>query len=159
MGRTSLSVSYNLGRTWSEPVRFPEPQYPDDEIKVQAEPPKVLRPGKNLLKLADGTVIDLSELQYMTFNRVKIRDGSTLIGYSGNYQWNGSDCEEVTFFRATDLGQRGEFLGRLREYPPHSISEPAILRLPDGRLCAFIRERRMDHFPAIKAFSSNEGKT
>ena len=150
MGRVSLGVSYDLGHTWSEPIPFPE--YPDGQATV-------MRPGENLQKLADGTVIDLAKLQPMTSARVRIRDGSTLIGYSGTFQVDGADCEEVTFFRATDLGERGESRGHLRAYPPHSLSEPAILRLPDGRLCAFIRESRMDHFPAVKAFSSDEGKT
>ena len=148
MGRVSICVSYDLGRIWSEPTRFPYTEGLD-----------ALRTGEHIHELSDGTVVDYANLQWTDFGRIKLRDHSTLIGYSETFKWNGLDCEEVTFYRATDLGARGESLGHLRAYPPHSISEPAFLRLPDGRLCAFIRESRMDHFPAIKAFSSDEGKT
>jgi len=148
MGRVSICVSYDLGRTWEEPTRFPYTAGLD-----------ALRPGEHLQELSDGTVIDHAKLQWTDFARIKLRDNSTLIGYSENFKWNNLDCESVTFYRANDLGARGKSLGHLRAYPPHSISEPAFIRLPDGRLCAFIRESRVDHFPAVKAFSSDEGKT
>ena len=158
MGRCSICVSYDLGRTWSEPARFPYTKGLD-----------AVRPGEHIQKLSDGTVIDYANLQWTDFGRIRLRDGSTLIGYSEPFKWNGLDSESITFYRATEvtdgdkygsaLGARGESRGHLRAYPPHSICEPAFLRLPDGRLFLFGREARMDHFPAIKAFSSDEGKT
>ena len=46
MGRCSICVSYDLGRTWSEPARFPYTKGLD-----------AVRPGEHVQELSDGTVI------------------------------------------------------------------------------------------------------
>ncbi len=81
--------------------------------------------------------------------------------------YKGTEGCRLEFFRSTDRGQTWEFLSYLQPYPPpegakrsfHSISEPSILVLPDGRLLLYARENRHDGFPGIKAYSKDNCKT
>ena len=92
----------------------------------------------------------------------ELPDGSWLIvgsWYPGMKPWEGTQGEQLEFYRSTDRGKSWEFWSCLQPYPPHSVSEATVLVLGDGRLMLYCRENRGGAFPAIKAFSRDGGKT
>ena len=62
-------------------------------------------------------------------------------------------------WKSTDRGKTWELLANIKGWPPHHMDEPSLMLLTDGRLMLVTREWRDDHMPAMKAFSSDGGKT
>jgi len=89
-------------------------------------------------------------------------DGSWLITgshYPGGNALRGSEGEFLEFYNSADRGKTWKFFSRLQSFPPHSICEPTILDLPDGRLVLYARNEAPNISPAVKAFSADGGKT
>jgi len=179
-GGLSVAHSYDLGHTWSEPTVV---------STLAADCPRVqrLKDGR-LLLLTELFGDDLPVVMWdstdggntwtnerwlrpaqvggergVVPSRVlELSDDSWLIvtsSYPGGDAWTGTEGEQLEFYRSPDQGQTWEFVSKLQPYPPHSISEATVLVLPDDRLLLYSRGNRGDAFPAIKAFSSDNGKT
>ncbi len=174
-GGLSVAHSYDLGRTWTEPV------------VVYAERVNCPR----IQRLKDGTLLLLTDLAkspdfpvlfwdshdggetWVNERRLdpvaaggngmcvpsrvfELPDGSWLI--TGAW-WSKSETIRAEFYRSTDRGQTWEFWSQLLAYPPYGTDELNIVGLPDGRLLVFTRGNRNDAMAVIKAFSSDNGKT
>jgi len=174
--------SEDLGRTWQSPVVLPL-------TGVNCPRLQVLRDG-SLLLLADVhgavglTPLFRSENRGRSWRKIGELDAAKAGGhaaivpsrvqelargawlvvgswYPGGKPWEGTEGEQLEFFRSTDRGANWVFHSALQAFPQHrhSLSEASLLTLKDGRLVLFAREGRGDGFPGIKAYSRDEGKT
>jgi hypothetical protein len=172
--------SSDLGRTWSDPITVLEKSV--DAPRLQR-----LSNG-SLLALAelydvgplDTVLFDSNDggktwankrfchakdaggnLSCVPSRICELPDGSWLFGaswYPGGKAWEGAEGECLEFYRSTDRGNTWQFWSRLTPAPPHSLSEPSILVLPDKRLLLYAREG-WGGLPGVKAYSSDNGKT
>ncbi len=92
----------------------------------------------------------------VTVHVYEANDGSWLV--AGSEYGNGFD-ERLKFYRSYDRGDSWSYVTTLLIEPPHNLSEPDIVGLPDGRIMTFARDWRHDAMPGVKAFSSDNGNT
>ena len=184
-GGLSVAHSYDLGKTWTEPVL-------------------VTRLGGNcprLGRLKDGTLLLLVDVasggnqfvatwdlvlwdstdggktwtneRWLRAKQVggggcivpsricEMADGSWLLAasYFAPPPGGGSWVEILDYYRSADRGQTWQFVSQPNHYPPSSLSEPSPIQLPDGRLVVYARESRADGMPGAKGYSKDGGKT
>lgn len=91
----------------------------------------------------------------------ELADGSWLLAasYFAKPKHGGRYVEILDYYRSPDRGKTWQFVSQPYHYPPHCLSEPSPLLLPDGRLFVVARESRTDGYPAAKGFSLDGGKT
>ncbi len=179
-GRKSLSMahSYDMGRTWTDATVI---RQEDD-----AHCPRIqrLKDGALLITCSkdqtktffldstDGghTWTNLRWLDIaqaggegvvVTSRVLELDDGSWLLGDSAftRLPQGGITGEKLQFYRSTDRGQTWQFWSELHASPAFNLSEPSLILLPDGRILVYAREGRCDAMPAVKAISSDQGKT
>ena len=78
--------------------------------------------------------------------------------YPGHKPFTGDRGAVLEFFRSPDRGKTWKLYSGLEGGSPHSISEPSIVPLPDGRWVLFAREN-YGGLPGLRSFSNDEGKT
>ena len=179
-GDINVRRSGDLGQTWGEPHSFGHRGINCPRIQI-LEDRSVLVLGdirSDIVPLHRSTDRGVSWDRIGSLNGTEaggnpavvpsrvheLKDGSWLISgawYPGGKPWVGTKGEYLEIFRSTDRGATWKLHGTLQAYPDHlhSISEPTILTLPDGRLLLFARENRHDGFRGIKAYSSDSGQT
>ena len=179
----SISHSYDLGKTWtprkdapsifSEHGHVPRLRVVKDGRLVMLDDwggDTCSNCGVNFLDSSDGgkswtnlrnlnaveaggtasscpsRITELSDGSWLIANSRVIREGKTIL-------W-------VEIFRSTDHGKTWKFWSDLKSsYPPYGTDEASIVELDDGRLLIFTRGQRNDNLPAVRAFSSDKGKT
>ncbi len=175
-GGISIAHSYDLGRTWSAPERLhPRGHVPRiqrlkdgtllalDDVGTRT---KLVffhssDEGQTWTKLPDYDAAEAGADRWVSCpSRVtELSDGSWLVAGSWLGVEGRTGAIRLHIHRSTDRGQTWEFWSELLAHPPYGTDEPTILELPDGRLVVFTRGSRNDAMPAIKAFSSDNGKT
>jgi hypothetical protein len=93
-------------------------------------------------------------------SRVKeLSDGTWLVAASMT-RGRAFDCqgEVLEFYGSVDQGKTWAFLSRLEGEPPHSLSEPSIVELKDGRWLLVAREG-YGRLPGIRSYSADQGRT
>lgn len=183
-GGLSVAHSYDLGRTWGEPVSVPLPE------GAYANCPRLqrLKDGSLLLLVdipsgGDQTVATWDLIMYDSLDEgrtwinprwlrtkkvggggcivpsriAELADESWLLAAS--YFSKPGNVEILDYYRTADRGKTWAFIGQPHHYPPHSLSEPSPIPLADGRLVVFARESRADGMHAAKGFSTDGGKT
>jgi len=181
----SVAHSYDLGKTWGEPkvvtplhVNCPRIQrMSDGKLLLLVDVP---RGGNQFVATWDLYLWDSTDGGETWTNQRKLDpekvggggcivpsriaeldDGSWLLAaaYFAEPKHGGRYVEILDYYRSNDRGTTWEFIGQPYHYPPHCLSEPSPIRLPDGRLVVYARESRADGLPGAKGFSDDGGKT
>jgi len=179
-GTSGLSVvhSYDLGRTWSEPVGIGGGGMNCPRLQR-------LKDGSLLLlcDVAGCTKIDFWQSEdggqtwhslprfdpvaaggssqcYVPGRILELADDSWLLSTSTYFPPERdapSRTEKLDFYRSTDQGQTWEFRSG-PVAPPHTLSEPSTLEITPGRLVAYARDSNGTR-PGARVYSDDMGKT
>jgi hypothetical protein len=185
-GGLSLAHSYDLGRTWSDPVlvsslaaNCPRLQRLKDGSLVLITDVAPDTPGPQEDAPWDVVFHDSvdgghtwanerwlrprevgGECSIVPSRVTELADGSWLLSASSFVKLGGGEMvEKLQVYRSTDRGHTWEYWSAPMAYPPHSLSEPAMVELAPGRIAVFARETRSDGTPGVKGFSEDGGKT
>ena len=171
--RVLIQESHDLGRTWGEPREIGSGKCNTSRIQQFRDGTLLhiydLYPGNPVLQTStdDGvTWTDRRELDpekaggrlCIVPSRVfEMEDGSWLL--AGSTWFPPSNHERIEIYHSPDRGVTWKLWSVIEGYPPHSLSEPSLVALPDGRMVCYMREERTDGLPGCKATSSDGGKT
>ncbi|MFH1006843.1 MAG: sialidase family protein [Candidatus Latescibacterota bacterium] len=171
--RVLIRESGDLGRTWGEPREIGSGKCNTSRIQQLRDDTLLhiydLYPGNPVLQTStdDGaTWTDRRELDpekaggrlcIVPSRVLEMEDGFWLLAGSTWFPPSNHECIEI--YHSPDRGITWALWSAIEDYPPHSLSEPSLVALPDGRLVCYMREERGDGLPGCKAYSADEGRT
>jgi sialidase-1 len=171
--RILIQESHDLGRTWGEAREIGSGKCNTSRIQELRDGTLLhvydLYPGRPVLQTSadDGiTWKDLRELDpekaggrlcIVPSPMLEMDDGSWLLAGSTWFPPSNRECVEI--YHSPDRGVTWTLWSVIEGYPPHSLSEPSLVALPDGRMVCYMREERTDGLPGCKAYSTDGGKT
>ena len=177
-GGPTLSHSYDLGKTWSEPVNYPAGRCPriqrlknGDLLLLDDKPMPGPREagwdavfwdstdaGKTWTNARRLSAKDVGGGGCVVPSRIcEMGDGSWLLAAA--FADPKSHAEILSYYHSTDCGKTWRHLPQPSCYPPFTMSEPSLLVLPDERLFVVARGSQTNGYPAVKGFSTDGGKT
>jgi hypothetical protein len=171
--RVLIQESHDLGKTWGEPREIGSGKCNTSRIQELRDGTLLhiydLYPGISVLQTStdDGkTWTDRCELDpqkaggllaIVPGRVLEMKDSSWLLPASSYLP--PFNHERIEIYHSPDRGANWKLWSVIEGYPPHSLSEPSLVELPDGRLVCYMREARADGLPGCKAYSSDGGKT
>jgi len=183
-GGLSLAHSYDLGQSWEEPVLVTKlggncpriQRLKDGTLLLLVD---VASGGNQFVASWDVVMWDSTDggqtwtnERWLRARKVggggaivpsrmaELSDGSWLLAASSfpDSPFSDSWAEKLEFYRSADRGTTWEALSAPMAYPPHCLSEPSPIQLPNGRIVVYSRESRTDGMPGAKFYSDDGGR-